>query len=368
MSRLRMVLPLALLLALAPAALALLSTYDREEVGPHKDARAAPGADPDVTFRLSPHRRYWREWGFSGFDTFRDAVLAGYSGDVDAANAALTTFAALPPGKKEVWLFPAPGRVHSKDGKSSHQCDWTVHWARHPQSKKQTMFYTSILTLFVARTGTIPPADPRAARWVKELDDDSYPVREAATLALEALGDAALPALREGLEKAPAPELRRRVKRLLDRLGPIHLGRVKLPRDIPVVPLDRLVAEELKNWRSGDPGRSYYAAEHLAAWAEYTEDALPPLVEGLRDQRQYVRELAAAAFARLGKCAEGVLAQLKAAAGPESRDDVREAIRSVTGATAEPGGAGYWKENRRLRAAIEEFCRAGAPGGTSGTR
>src|SRR5262245_52509548 len=100
-------LPLAFLLGLAPAALAIFVQFGpHEEVGPAKAAAGAVATGPGAAFRLSPHRRYWRESGWSGFGASRDEVLAGFSGDVDAANAALTAFVALPPGKKEVWLFP----------------------------------------------------------------------------------------------------------------------------------------------------------------------------------------------------------------------------------------------------------------------
>src|SRR5205823_5525791 len=107
---------------------------------------------------------------------------------------------------------------------------------------------------------------------VRELDDDSLQVREAASRALAGLGDAVLPALREGLGRAPSAAARRRIGRLLDRLRPINLYRLKLPKEVRVVCLDSLVKEAEKDWRSGDLGRTWNAATQLAEWAEHSED------------------------------------------------------------------------------------------------
>jgi hypothetical protein len=358
---------LALLLALSPAALALVTQHSREEVGPAKGATAAKGAGPEAAFRLSPLRCYWRESGWHGWGATRDQAVAAFRGSVDEATAALATFAALPAPEKEVRVFPAPGYVRSADGKVAHASDWEVRWAHHTQSpygklaKERSESHTAVMTLFVSRAGRIPEADPRAGRWVKELDDDSYPARERAFRALADMGEAALPALREGLGRPPSPEQRRRIVRLLDRLRPIHLSRVKFPKGVRVVSLDRLVEAEVRNWRSGDTGRSWQAATLLAEWAEYSEDAHPLLAEALRDQRDHVRTLAAGAFARLGRRAEGVLPRLRTAADdvrdPGPRDALKKAIQAVAEGADVPGVRDTWRENRRLRGAIDQHCR-----------
>jgi hypothetical protein len=65
-----------------------------------------------------------------------------------------------------------------------------------------------------------PVPDPgQVARWVADLGDDRYPVREKATRELEAAGDHAETALRRLLAGRPTLEQRRRAERLLDRLG-----------------------------------------------------------------------------------------------------------------------------------------------------
>src|SRR5262249_19679298 len=61
------------------------------------------------------------------------------------------------------------------------------------------------------------PAE-RVARLIADLDDDRFPVREAASRDLEQLAELAGPALRRALAERPSLELRRRVEGLLRRL------------------------------------------------------------------------------------------------------------------------------------------------------
>jgi hypothetical protein len=356
------------MLALASAVHGLVTHYKREEVGPAKDARLPPGAGPEATFQFSPLRCYWRASGWDGWGVSHHEVLAAFRGDVDEANAALVTFAALPMKDKVVRLFPGPGAVRSADGKTSYPCDWQVHWTRHTmhprgERTKSSESRTAVMTLYIARAEPLPKPDPRAARWIKELNDDSFRARENASRALAGLGDAALPALRAALDRGPSLEQRRRIERLLDRLKPIHLSRVKPPKGVRVVSLDGLMKEAESDWRSGNLGQSWLAASQFMEWAEYSEDTFPLLVEALRNDREQVRELAEKAFARLGHRGVGALARLKAAPDvriPGARAALQKAIRAVSERGDKSAAEAYWRQNRRLRAAIAEYCRSAA--------
>jgi RNA polymerase sigma factor (sigma-70 family) len=59
----------------------------------------------------------------------------------------------------------------------------------------------------------------RIRRLIAELDHGQYPVREAATRELAALGSRAEPALKEALSRAESPEVRSRAKSLLEQLS-----------------------------------------------------------------------------------------------------------------------------------------------------
>jgi hypothetical protein len=60
------------------------------------------------------------------------------------------------------------------------------------------------------------PAEP-ISRWVADLDDNNFAVREKASRELAALGDYAVPELRRLLAGRPSLEARRRAEQLLER-------------------------------------------------------------------------------------------------------------------------------------------------------
>jgi hypothetical protein len=360
---------LAVLLWLASDSFALVVQYSREEVGPSKEAPPPPPTNPEAAFRYSPLRCYWQESGFDGFGMTRDEVLAAFRGDVDQANAALATFAALPAGDKAVRIFPSPGSVRSMDGKASYPCDWDVRWANHHwhfpvDGQVASESHTAVMTLFVARADQLPNSDPQALRWIGELDDDRFRVRETAARALAGLGEAARPVLAEALGKRPSAEQRERIEGLLHLLKPINAYRLKLPKGIRVVSVDGLVRETETEWRSRDPVRTWHAISRLAESAEYSEEPLPLLVEALSDAREQVREQALGAFVRLGGRGKVALAKLEAAADgardPGPRAALAKAVLAVGKGADDAGGKDPWRENRKLRAAINEYCREAA--------
>lgn len=64
-----------------------------------------------------------------------------------------------------------------------------------------------------------PPTSFEVARLVSKLGSDSFPEREAATKALVATGERALPAVQEAARAAKDPEVRRRASRVLELLA-----------------------------------------------------------------------------------------------------------------------------------------------------
>jgi hypothetical protein len=88
--------------------------------------------------------------------------------------------------------------------------------------------YRAIWTLVAAPAQCVPllkehlqpvaPVDAkRLAGLIAALDDDAFDVREKASTELEKLGEAAEGALRKALEGQPSPEVRQRVKLLLEK-------------------------------------------------------------------------------------------------------------------------------------------------------
>ena len=58
-----------------------------------------------------------------------------------------------------------------------------------------------------------PVADPKQlARWIADLDNESFAVRDKAQRAIEGLGEPAIPALRRALADQPSLEVKRRLQ------------------------------------------------------------------------------------------------------------------------------------------------------------
>jgi hypothetical protein len=67
----------------------------------------------------------------------------------------------------------------------------------------------------------VPVADPKqVARWIADLDNESFAVREKAQRALERLGEPVIPALRQALADQPPLETKRRLQKALAAVEP----------------------------------------------------------------------------------------------------------------------------------------------------
>jgi RNA polymerase sigma factor (sigma-70 family) len=112
---------------------------------------------------------------------------------------------------------------------------------------------------------TLEPDDKRIQQYLSDLDGPNFRRREAANRALQLLGDAAVPALREALANRPSLELRRRLERLLDR-----------PPNVPLLPeeLQRVRALYLlEQIGSVDARRLLEELAAGAAYATQTQEA-----------------------------------------------------------------------------------------------
>jgi hypothetical protein len=101
----------------------------------------------------------------------------------------------------------------------------------------------------------------RIEQALKDLDDDDFKVREAASAVLRGLGAAAVPALRRTLEGKPSPEVRARAEKLLAQLDddpPPGGPALRTPRAIQVLerigtPAARRVLEDLARGAADAP-------------------------------------------------------------------------------------------------------------------
>jgi RNA polymerase sigma factor (sigma-70 family) len=95
------------------------------------------------------------------------------------------------------------------------------------------------------------------ATWIRRLDSEEFAAREEASRQLEKQGLAAAPALRQALAADPGPEVRRRIKELLEKLEPSQSpGLLRVLRSLSVLemigtPEARQVVEGLARYGAG---------------------------------------------------------------------------------------------------------------------
>jgi tricorn protease-like protein len=128
----------------------------------------------------------------------------------------------------KVWDVPARGRAVAErlDEKQARAC-WDA--LRGDDARKA---YRAIAQLAAAPKesvpflrGRVPPAAPLTGdrqklldRWLRDLDDDQFEVREEASAALARLGEVVLPAARKTLAAKPSAEVRRRLEEIVEGL------------------------------------------------------------------------------------------------------------------------------------------------------
>jgi hypothetical protein len=295
-----------------------------------------------------PGRFYW-------FEVNGDPCFY-YRGDAAVLNEALRKFAALRAPAREVTVLPGPGEGSSLTGEHGFGYDWMVHTPAGLGPGGPPTITVYVGTAAPSRT----PDAAAVARWIAELDSESFAVRERASRELERVRDAAAPALRKAREGGPTPEARRRIDQILEGLRGIDLRRVEMPPGVTVLELTDLLERDRADLRSVDPYTAGAAAGHLGGLGRYA-DVVPDLVGLLGGQRhEYVRRCAASALCRLGKKAAPALPALKSGLSDPDvnvRNAFADAVAKIEGATDEPPA----EDAATLRSTLDgisAFCRA----------
>ncbi|HZU34933.1 MAG TPA: hypothetical protein VFA18_03440, partial [Gemmataceae bacterium] len=106
-----------------------------------------------------------------------------------------------------------------------------------------------------------------ATQWIRDLDSPRFSVRQKATRELAHLGESVEPILQQALAAKPAPEARRRLKRLLEELSTLRGDRLRDLRAVEV--LEQIGTPDarqlLANLTHGAPGKLTEAAQTALA-------------------------------------------------------------------------------------------------------
>jgi HEAT repeat protein len=263
-----------------------------------------------------------------------------YQGDIRALNEAIKKFAAIKADERQLILLPGRGKTHSFDRKPI-DFDWRLHLptGRH-----------AVMTAYVNAEIPRGPLDRKKAQaWLRDLDDDSFATRQAASRGLEKLGIAAKPFLREALKRRPPLEVRRRIEALLANFKGLDVGDLEIPTGVTVVTTGELLEAHLKDL-SGHYETT--AMSGLVALAPYSDKIIPALTARLeKGKSEYIRRVAAYCLGNIGAEAKTALPALKAGLGDPDvniRTAYQAAIDQIEKARPEPG----WDEEVKKRIAI----------------
>jgi hypothetical protein len=222
-----------------------------------------------------------------------DGPLAGYydvyfHGGPKAVNEALRRFAAIKARKHEVILMPFPATPFNF-AKKSYPYDWMIHVTGDRSGRQGAEPALVTMTVYIPNPGPPAPADPTAARkWIAELGNDNFKVRERAAKELAALGPSAAGLFREALKANPTPEARDRLERLLaDVSKDLRVDTLELPAGLTIVGPDDLLARARKKLADKAANIRGNGASSLAECGVPAEEVLPELEKMLKSESEW---------------------------------------------------------------------------------
>jgi hypothetical protein len=251
-----------------------------------------------------------------------------YRGNAQALNEALRKYAAVKDDVRQLILLPGAGKAQSFDRKVV-EFDWELHVPSgiYKAVAKRTH---AVMTVYVNAT------KPRARlerkmieKWLGDLNSDRFQTREKASQELQKLGHDAKPFLREALKTRPAPEVRRRIEGLLEKVRDFDVGDLEIPKGITVISVDDLLAVHLKGLKDTDSTVCGMAIQDLSGLASYSDKVVPALTGMLeKDKKEWVRRVAAACLASIGVKARSAVPVLKQGLGDPDAN-IRNAFKTA---------------------------------------
>jgi hypothetical protein len=322
-----------------------------EPIGPQS------GLDKEVLAAFNmPERVILSEGGLGGsYDVF-------FRGGPKAINESLRRFAAIRASKHEVTLMPFGARPFNF-GKESYPYDWTIHIAgdRFERPGKEPELVT--MAIYIPNVGPPAAADPAAARkWIADLGNDNFKVRERAARELAALGPSAAGLFREAIKGNLSPEAHDRLERLLAEVSKeIRVDTLELPAGVTAVGPDDLLMRARKMLADKAGGIRGNGAIRLAACPVPAEEVLPELEKILKSESEWESHAAYGAVwgaSRLGAAAKPLLPALRAAAGAKDKDFAnacRQVIEQIEKAKDDPVPEAEAKKRAVIRKEIREL-------------
>lgn len=246
-----------------------------------------------------------------------------FHGGPKALNEAFRRFAAIKAGKHEVILVPFSAKPFDF-GKKSYSYDWKIHYPGDRSDRREKEPPLVTMTVYIPNPGPPAPADPAAARrWIADLGNDNFKVREQAGKELADLGTSAAGLFREALKGKLSPEARDRLEKLLAEVSKdIRVDTLDIPAGLTVIGPDDLLARARQKFTDKSAGLRGNGASMLAECGVPGEEILPELEKMLKDRSEWESKAAWGVLwgaLRLGAAAKPLLPALRDAAA-EAKD------------------------------------------------
>lgn len=283
-----------------------------------------------------------------------------FHGGPKALNEALRKFAAIKAGKHEVILMPFSASPFDF-GKKSYPYDWMIHLTGDRFERRGKEPESVTMTVYIPNPGPPAPADPAAAlKWIADLGNDNFKVRERAASELAALGTSAAGLFREALKGKLAAEARDRLEKLLaDVSKDLRVDTLELPAGLTVVGPDDLLARARKKLADKNAGIRGNGASMLAECGVPAEEVLPDLEKMLKDRSEWESKAAWGALwgaNGFGAAARPLLPALRTAAA-ESKDKEFAKMCQQIVESIEKNDAPVSEAEAKKRAAIRKEIR-----------
>jgi hypothetical protein len=336
----------AILLAWPPAAFALATESFGNDPMP-KQPEWAEGV-VDVVNLKSRVYSFWVNGNESFF----------YRGNVRDLNEALRVYATVKDEARPLLLLPGSGTRQSFDNKMI-EFDWQLHVPSgiYRAMSKRTH---AVLTVYINALKPKPLDRKRVEALLKDLNSETFKVREKAQQELQKLGNAAKPFLREALKAQSTLEGRLRIEALLDRLRDFDVTDLEIPKGLTVSGVGDQVAAGLKGLKDANRDVRSLAMHDLLGLAPYSDKVVPAFVELLQnDKDDHVRRTAAACLAHLDGDAPAVAAALKKALNdPDAyiRDACQRGLDHLANRKDTPEQQARLERGRALAKEIDEFA------------
>lgn len=283
-----------------------------------------------------------------------------FQGGPKALNEALRRFAAIKADKLEIILMPFTAKPFDF-GKKSYPYDWTIGISGDRSNRPGKEPELATMTVYIPNPGPPAPAAPASARkWIADLGNDNFKVREQAAKELAALGTSAAGLFREALKGKLTAEARDRLEKLLaDVSKDIRVDTLILPERLTVIGPDDLLAQARKLLTNKADAIRGQGANKLGECGVSAEEVLPDLEKILKSESEWGSNAAYGALwgaNHLGAAAKPLLPTLRAAAGAKNKDFAK-ACQQIIGSIENSKGDAVPEAEVKKRAVIRKEIR-----------